>query len=110
MAQSNLLKTFVFLVLIIFSHEFLFIEGRHLKLKTSNRFLENETRKLAENNSRSHVNDSLDKPVDATKVSPPPAPPTPVAGDPQPSPRGRVDDFRPYCPGHSPGVGHSLQN
>uniref|UniRef100_A0A6N2MWI7 Uncharacterized protein n=1 Tax=Salix viminalis TaxID=40686 RepID=A0A6N2MWI7_SALVM len=54
--------------------------GRHLKLKTSNRFLENETRKLAENNSRSHVNDSLDKPVDATKVSPPPAPPTPVAG------------------------------
>ncbi|KAH7847558.1 hypothetical protein Vadar_027566 [Vaccinium darrowii] len=28
----------------------------------------------------------------------------------QVTPPGHVDDFRPTTPGHSPGVGHSLQN
>ncbi|CAK7337644.1 unnamed protein product [Dovyalis caffra] len=108
MAQINLLSAFVFLVLIL-SHELQFIEGRHLKLKTSNKFLQKEARKLVENTTKLHVNDNLDKPVNATKVSPP-APSTPAFGEPHPSPPGHVDDFRPTAPGHSPGVGHSLQN
>lgn len=29
---------------------------------------------------------------------------------PPPSPPRRMDDFRPTAPGHSPGVGNSLQN
>ncbi|KAI5581740.1 hypothetical protein BDE02_07G038000 [Populus trichocarpa] len=108
MAQSNLLSAFVFLVL-IFSHELQFIEGRYLNLKTPNKFLQKEIRRLVESNSKLHVNDNLDKPVNATKVSPP-APPAPVVGEPHPSLPGHVDDFRPTAPGHSPGVGHSLQN
>ncbi|KAL3583718.1 hypothetical protein D5086_014779 [Populus alba] len=60
-------------------------------------------------NSKLHVNDNLDNPVNATTVSPP-APPAPVVGVPHPSLPGHVDDFRPTAPGHSPGVGHSLQN
>ncbi|KAJ6916230.1 hypothetical protein NC652_018810 [Populus alba x Populus x berolinensis] len=108
MAQSNLLSAFVFLVL-IFSHELQFIEGRYLNLKTSNKFLQNEIRGLVESNSKLHVNDNLDNPVNATTVSPP-APPAPVVGVPHPSLPGHVDDFRPTAPGHNPGVGHSLQN
>ncbi|TXG48728.1 hypothetical protein EZV62_024603 [Acer yangbiense] len=42
----------------------------------------------------------------------PPAAPSVAVGDqslPPPPPR-HIDDFRPTAPGHSPGVGHSLQN
>ena len=80
-----------------------------MNLKTPNKFLQKEIRRLVESNSKLHVNDNLDKPVNATKVAPP-APPAPVVGEPHPSLPGHVDDFRPTAPGHSPGVGHSLQN
>jgi hypothetical protein len=101
----KLLCAFVFLVL-FFSQELKFIEGRHLKTRASNKFLQKE---LVENNSKSHVNEKSDKTVNATPMSPP-SPPSPVVSEPHPSPPGHVDDFRPTAPGHSPGVGHSLQN
>lgn len=104
-AQMKLLCAFVFLVL-FFSQELKFIEGRHLKTRTSNKFLQKE---LVENNSKLHVNEKSDKTVNATPMSPS-SPPSPVVSEPHPSPPGHVDDFRPTAPGHSPGVGHSLQN
>ncbi|KAG6775849.1 hypothetical protein NC652_013831 [Populus alba x Populus x berolinensis] len=108
MAQMKLLCAFVFLVL-FFSQELKFIEGRHLKTRTSNKFLQKEIRKLVEKNSKLHVNEQPDKTVNATPMSPS-SPPPPVVSEPHPSPPGHVDDFRPTAPGHSPGVGHSLQN
>ncbi|KAK5843646.1 hypothetical protein PVK06_006104 [Gossypium arboreum] len=42
----------------------------------------------------------------------PPSPPTPsvVVGATETPPPKNANDFRPTAPGHSPGVGHSLQN
>ncbi|KAJ6736656.1 PRECURSOR OF CEP5 [Salix viminalis] len=108
MEKIKLLCAFVFLVL-FFSEELQFIEGRHLKTRISSKFLQKEMRKLAENNSKFHVNENSDKSVDTAQTSPS-APPTPAVSEPHPSPPGHVDDFRPTAPGHSPGVGHSLQN
>lgn len=39
-----------------------------------------------------------------------PIPPSQAVGKTQPPPPDHVVDFRPTTPGHSPGVGHSIQN
>ncbi|KAJ9170721.1 hypothetical protein P3X46_018810 [Hevea brasiliensis] len=121
MAQTNLFFACVFFVL-IFSQELQSIEGkRHLKLErkhklsklpTSNKF-EREQKIFVDKHNVHGDNDS-DVEVPTTFWSPP-APPVPageVVGMPglSPPPPGHVDDFRPTAPGHSPGVGHSIQN
>ncbi|KAL5752916.1 hypothetical protein ACOSP7_023101 [Xanthoceras sorbifolium] len=50
----------------------------------------------------SNTNDNL--------MSPPAAPSVAVGESLPPPPPRHADDFRPTAPGHSPGVGHSLQN
>ena len=86
-----------FLVVLIFSQEIQSIEGRQLdlgmkrgssELETHVKIMGKETTKFAEHN----ANKSL-----------PPTPPTQA-------PSFHMQDFRPTTPGHSPGVGHSLQN
>ncbi|KAL4343581.1 hypothetical protein HN873_035439 [Arachis hypogaea] len=92
MAPKNFAFSFAFfLALIIFFHGFQSIEGRYLK---------DEVHGVISNN----ANTSTDMVVSTTGLPPPPPPPpAPVLGH-------GVDDFRPTDPGHSPGVGHSIQN
>ncbi|KAJ4848668.1 hypothetical protein Tsubulata_041006 [Turnera subulata] len=113
MASTKMIHACISLLLIL-TLQLHSIEARNLKRESENEFpklqttgfLENKTRKLLQENSHLHVHDNSDKPV--TNVSPP-TPPAPAVGQPAPPPGHRVDDFRPTAPGHSPGVGHSLQ-
>ncbi|KAK9284660.1 hypothetical protein L1049_023836 [Liquidambar formosana] len=117
MAQIKLIFACVFLL--IFSQEIQPIEGRHLKLgkknelpkllQTHSKFLVKETN-IAEDISKLN-DDSTNKTVHANEPPPPTAPGQVVDESTPPPPLGRgVDDFRPTAPGHSPGVGHSLEN
>ncbi|XP_031265552.1 precursor of CEP3-like [Pistacia vera] len=117
MAQIKL--TFAFLVLVlIFCQEIQCIEGRHLKLERQNespklqiynKLLKKETRKLAEQKSNLHGDENTTVRAANANVSPPTAPTAPV-GELAPPPPKHADDFRPTAPGHSPGVGHAIQN
>ncbi|CAK9167138.1 unnamed protein product [Ilex paraguariensis] len=117
----------LFLVLILFQI-IQFSEGRHLRLETRNEFpnlqtqtkiSEKETRKTAEHSTNLHGDTTnkaayvhgADVPVaPMTAERPPPMPPSQAVDVSRPPPPpGHVDDFRPTVPGHSPGVGHSLQ-
>lgn len=111
MAQNKLAFAFLFLVL-IFIQETQCIEGRRLlvgknnkfqNLRTENKIYENETIK---HGGQLHGDDSAN--VAITKESPPPPPSLGVSGPPPPG--HDIDDFRPTAPGHSPGVGHSIEN
>lgn len=112
MAQNKLFfAVFIFLSL-IFILEIQSVEGRHLKfhsekLNTYKRFLAKETTKAVQVGINFHI-----KAADTDVQSPPAAPLTPgaVAGASQAPPPRHVDDFRPTMPGHSPGVGHAIQN
>lgn len=81
------------------------------KLQNLKKFLEKEPRKtIAEQSKNLHGETSNEATnTNASSTLPPPsamAAPTTQ----QPSPVRSLDDFRPTAPGHSPGVGHSLQN
>ncbi|OAY35414.1 hypothetical protein MANES_12G100000v8 [Manihot esculenta] len=120
MAQTNLFFTCVFFVL-IFSQELHSVDGRHLKhekkhksskLHTSNKFEKEQTKFVDKLNVHGHNDSSVEVPP-ASRSSPAiPIPSGAVVDEPPPSPTtpGHVDDFRPTAPGHSPGVGHSIQN
>ncbi|KAJ9177232.1 hypothetical protein P3X46_012470 [Hevea brasiliensis] len=120
MAQTNLLFACIFFML-IFSQEIHSVDGRHLKLerkhkfsklRTSSKFEKQQTRFVDKHNV--HGDNDSDVEVPTTIWSPPatPVPAGAVIGEPgsSPPPPGHVDDFRPTAPGHSPGVGHSIQN
>ncbi|XP_044470545.1 precursor of CEP5-like [Mangifera indica] len=117
MAQNK--HTFACLVLVlIFCQEIQSIEGRHLKLERQNEFpklqiynkiLEEVTRELAKQKSNLHGDENTTVTAANDNVSPPTAPSLPVGESPSPPPK-RADDFRPTAPGHSPGVGHAIQN
>ncbi|KAK4584566.1 hypothetical protein RGQ29_022331 [Quercus rubra] len=100
MAQSKLISAFLFLVFIL-SQQIQSIEGRHLRdgkksiesktIQTQTKIYETETIKHGR---VLHGDDKSNE-----KITSPPPPPN-----------RDVDDFRPTSPGHSPGVGHSIQN
>ncbi|KAF3961813.1 hypothetical protein ACB098_02G166000 [Castanea mollissima] len=113
MAVSKLISAFLFLVFIL-SQQIQSIEGRHLRegkksiepitIQTQTKIYETETIKHGggfdgDNKSNEEINSVSLPTVPTVNVSQPPPPPN----------RG-VDDFRPTTPGHSPGVGHSIQN
>ncbi|KAK4538995.1 hypothetical protein RGQ29_022334 [Quercus rubra] len=102
MALSKLISAFLFLVFIL-SQQIQSIEGRHLREETQTKIYETETIK---HDDRLHGDDKSNEEI--TSVSPPTLPIVNVSQSP-PTNRG-VDDFRPTTPGHSPGVGHSIQN
>ncbi|KAL4644857.1 hypothetical protein ACB092_02G194000 [Castanea dentata] len=100
MAQSKLISAFLFLVFIL-SQQIQSIEGRHLLEEAQTKIGETETIK---HGSVLHGDDKSNEEI--TSVSPP----TVNVSQPAPPPYRGVDDFRPTTPGHSPGVGHSIQN
>ncbi|KAL6339234.1 hypothetical protein AAG906_024385 [Vitis piasezkii] len=104
MANFKFIIACLFLAVLIFSQEIQSTEGRQLnlgmnkgspELQTHVKIMGKETTKVVEH----HANKSL-----------PAAPTTQVVAGSQPPPSGLVEDFRPTTPGHSPGVGHSLQD
>ena len=110
MAQSKLISAFLFLVFIL-SQQIQSIEGRHFRegkrniesktIQTQTKIYETETIKHGR---VLHGDDKSNEEI--TSVSPP----TVNVSQPPPPPNRGVDDFRPTSPGHSPGVGHSIQN
>ncbi|KAL4644859.1 hypothetical protein ACB092_02G194200 [Castanea dentata] len=104
MAQSKSIAAFLFLV-IIFSQQIQSIEGRHLREgKKSNKSQTLQTQ------TKIYETETIKHDEEITSESPPAAPTTVNVSQPPPSPNRGVDDFRPTTPGHSPGVGHSIQN
>ncbi|KAK3222435.1 hypothetical protein Dsin_009460 [Dipteronia sinensis] len=124
MAQNNKLIFSCLLLVLIFGQEIESIQGRHLKLGKNNEFpkfqshnkiiLEKETRKIynAKQNNNLHGEEfpTVRVTANANLMSPPAAPSVVVGESLPPPPPKHADDFRPTAPGHSPGVGHSLQN
>nr|GLL39049.1 hypothetical protein CDL12_03514 [Ipomoea trifida] len=105
MAQTKLAITFLLLLVVtIFSHFPQPTEGRHVKPGSKTAFkkpvsLHKQIPKMEVDNIESAT---LGEPTV-------PGPTAPAASrSPPPPPPGRVDDFRPTAPGHSPGIGHSL--
>ncbi|KAG8641249.1 hypothetical protein MANES_13G126600v8 [Manihot esculenta] len=117
MAQTNLFFACVFFML-IFSQGLQSVDGkRHLKLERkhklsklqiSNKFEKEEKNFIHKHNVHGDNDSDVELPQPASFV---PADAV-VVGEPQssPPPPAHVDDFRPTAPGHSPGVGHSIQN
>ncbi|KAK7814806.1 precursor of cep3 [Quercus suber] len=110
MTQSKLISAFLFLVFIL-SQQIQSIEGRHLRggkksiesktIQTQTEIYETETIK----HSRVlHGDDKSNEEITSVSSS------TVNVSQPPPPPNRGVDDFRPTSPGHSPGVGHSIQN
>ncbi|TXG59461.1 hypothetical protein EZV62_014034 [Acer yangbiense] len=126
MAKNNKLIFSCFLLVLIFGQEIQSIQGRHLKFGKNNEFpklqshnkiiLEKETRNInnAKQNNNLHGEEFPTVRVTANaNLMSPPAAPSVAVGDqslPPPPPPRHTDDFRPTAPGHSPGVGHSVQN
>ncbi|KAK8517543.1 hypothetical protein V6N13_127712 [Hibiscus sabdariffa] len=104
MAQNNLLPVLVLLSL-VFSLEIQCIAGRHLILDQKHKVETRDTPTLDPKTNGVSINTCNTK-------SPPPSPPTTVieARESQAPPPKNNEDFRPTSPGHSPGVGHSVQN
>ncbi|KAJ4714909.1 Precursor of CEP3 [Melia azedarach] len=117
MAQIKL--TFVCLLLVlIFSQEIQSIEGRNLKLERANelpklqtykKIAEKEPENISEQKNNLHGDKYPTVSASNADLSPPTAPSVGV-GESVPPPPKNAENFRPTAPGHSPGVGHSLQN
>ncbi|KAF3438934.1 hypothetical protein FNV43_RR17209 [Rhamnella rubrinervis] len=119
MASNMLIFTCLSLSLLVFNNEILPVDGRTLyvpkknqiqnQLPTPSKIYKSETTKIVRQHSDLH-GDSTSKASLAN--APPTTPPSAVTGASQspPTPAHNVSDFRPTAPGHSPGVGHSLQN
>ncbi|KAK3412169.1 hypothetical protein EUGRSUZ_I00950 [Eucalyptus grandis] len=124
MAQNRVLVAFLFL-LVAFCLKLRSTQARQLKLTSQeqnpfpnelrhvNKLLGKEPRKTIAEQSKNWRGETLNEATNTdASSSPPPSPPTAMVGatTPPPSPGRSLDDFRPTAPGHSPGVGHSLQN
>ncbi|EEF39992.1 conserved hypothetical protein [Ricinus communis] len=94
-AATNLMGTCTCLLVLILCHEAIYVvEGRHLKPKLC---------KKCSRRSESSLDVSKDGHHNTTTHL--------LNGDQEKiSKMDFVDDFRPTAPGHSPGVGHSIQN
>lgn len=92
MASTKLNFTFLFISLIILCHVIDSALSRPLKMDT--------------NNDQFHGQSVEEEGKGTNEAVSTPNPPTAAAS----TPGRKVDDFRPTTPGHSPGVGHSIQN
>lgn len=79
------------------------------KLQSYRKILNKEVNNIYDLESKSHGDEHPTVKVAKDILSPPTAPSDGV-GESMPPPPKHADDFRPTAPGHSPGVGHSLQN
>ncbi|KAJ7944407.1 Precursor of CEP3 [Quillaja saponaria] len=93
MAKTSLTFACIFLLVFILCHEVVYIEGRHLKKPGLCRKCSN-TMNARAHGSGGHGKNAkgLNQQIRTSKVE------------------YGVDDFRPTAPGHSPGVGHSINN
>ncbi|KAJ4714918.1 Precursor of CEP8 [Melia azedarach] len=89
MAKTSLVCSCVFILVLILCHELSSVEGRHLKCKKSSKHARQMNTLSVPKGGRHHATGS--KQAQTSKVE-------------------YVDDFRPTAPGHSPGVGHSINN
>jgi hypothetical protein len=112
MALNKLISALLFLVL-IFAQKNQHIEGRRLAVGKNNEFQTLQTKNkiyekvTVKHGSKLHGDDSANEAI--TKESPPT--PSAVGVSQLPPPAGHdVNDFRPTAPGHSPGVGHAIEN
>ncbi|KAB2617877.1 hypothetical protein D8674_013746 [Pyrus ussuriensis x Pyrus communis] len=105
--------------LLILTWEIQSIDARPLKSRSKNELqnlpIHTKTHKNKSEDNAGHKRDLHGKSTteaSSVVVSPPPPQSDQVDGAAQlpPPPAHAVDDFRPTAPGHSPGVGHSLQN
>lgn len=105
MAPTKLSFAFLFIALIILCHVIDSALSRPLKTDTNDQLSE----RLAKEGHFQFHGESVDegKGSDGADSTPNPNLPTAVAGS---SPGRKVDDFRPTTPGHSPGVGHAIEN
>ncbi|XP_022774138.1 precursor of CEP5-like [Durio zibethinus] len=110
MAQKKLLSILV-LLLLVFVLEIQCVVGRHLIFDRnhSSRKVQPYGKNLARIIPDPKINGVNIKAAVANTQSPP-SPPSVVTGETQAPPPKNVHDFRPKTPGHSPGVGDSLQN
>ncbi|XVE82769.1 hypothetical protein DITRI_Ditri16bG0032400 [Diplodiscus trichospermus] len=117
MAPKNL--PFLLFLLLVFFLEKQCILGKHLildqkhnvhKIQTYGRTLAKETGTVILGRKVNLHGVYINKAAVANTQSPPSTPPSVVIGETQAPPPKNVGDFRPTAPGHSPGVGHSLQN
>ncbi|KAK9990594.1 hypothetical protein SO802_025579 [Lithocarpus litseifolius] len=113
MAQIKLIYAFLFLVFIL-SQQIQSIEGRHLregKKNIESKTIQTQT-KIYKTETIKHgsVLHGDDKSIEEINSVSPPTLPTVSVSQPPPPPNRVVDDFRPTTPGHSIGVGHSIQN
>lgn len=91
MQSIKLICGFVFILVLILCNETLNVEARHLKpenRKKSSKHSENNTLKVLDHGNGTRLRDEEHRSSKADFV----------------------DDFRPTAPGHSPGVGHSINN
>ncbi|KAG7990023.1 hypothetical protein I3843_02G005400 [Carya illinoinensis] len=116
MAQNKLnISVFLFLALFLFQGSQL-IQGRRLLVSKNNdsqpqnKIHEMETT-INHGTGKLH-GDETTSPIIAKASHPPPPPPAErvFSSQPPPPPGHGIVDFRPTTPGHSPGVGHSIQN
>lgn len=93
----------IFLVFLLVCHEVVNVEGRHLKPKRCKRCSSLNIRHSDEENTMNVnvVKGMSDNRHDFDTYSSQPK---------QTSKADQIDDFRPTAPGHSPGVGHSINN
>ncbi|KAG7027066.1 Precursor of CEP3, partial [Cucurbita argyrosperma subsp. argyrosperma] len=103
MLPTNLSLAFLFIALLIFSHFIDSASSRPLKTHTNHQL---SARSAKEAHFQFHGQSVAEGKGTDGAVSTP-SPPTTAAGS---SPGRKMDDFRPTTPGHSPGVGHSIQN
>ncbi|PIA46381.1 hypothetical protein AQUCO_01500130v1 [Aquilegia coerulea] len=92
MAKNKLICTCTLLLVLVLSHEMIHTEGRHLKIKKRTACV-----KCSSSNTVRGKKES-----DGQKTSDVHHKITPMAGF--------VEAFRPTTPGHSPGIGHSIQH
>ncbi|KAJ4714910.1 protein transport protein SEC31-like [Melia azedarach] len=116
--MARIKLTFVCLLLVfIFCQENQSIEGRNLKferakelpkLQTYKKIVKKESENISEQKNNLHGDKYPTVSASDADLSPPTAPSV-GAGESVPPPKN-AENFRPTAPGHSPGVGHSLQN
>ncbi|GKU98997.1 hypothetical protein SLEP1_g11919 [Rubroshorea leprosula] len=89
MAKIRLFSVF-FLIALIFCQEVVDVEGRHLRRKSCRKCSKHHENTLSASKGGTHTTEG--------------------SGQEKMSKTEYVDDFRPTSPGHSPGVGHSINN
>lgn len=97
MAKNRFMGFFGFLLMLILCHELICVEGRHLKSKHHDD--DKNSLKATKDVSTTIAIDSSQEQTTTTTTS-----------TNNNNKMEQVNDFRPTTPGHSPGIGHSVNN